>query len=283
MHILTKVFVLFAAVLSIMLSALTISYTINTDQIVSNYNDAQEAAETARTSLAAQSARHGSVVQNKDTEIASLRAQIAATTNTMHEIERNAAQLESDVRTAQADAAAANRRVQGALEATKAQALIIEAYKNEVSILRDNELATRGQLLELEERLSDVTSISEVHVATIRALREQLEGQKTGSTAVAAGEIDPTTARELPGAIIRGSVQSVAFDSDSGRYICQINLGENDRMSRGVKVNIVRDNMFIGELIITRTDLNVATGFVYNMTPNTIVRQGDEIKSRLMP
>lgn len=283
MHILTKVFVLFAAVLSIMLSALTISYTINTDQIVSNYNDAEQEAETARTSLAAQSARHGMVVQDKEAEIASLRAQLSATTNTMHDIERNAAQLQTDLRSAQADAAAANRRVQGALEATKAQALIIEAYKNEVSTLRNNELTTRGQMLALEESLSDITSINEVHVATIRSLREQLEGQKPGNANVGTGEIDETTASPIPGPVVRGSVQQVAFDSDTGRYICQINLGENDRMRRGARVYIVRGSEFVADLIITKTDLNVATGFVTNMKPNTIVRQGDEVKTRIEP
>lgn len=280
-HILTKVFVLFAAVLSIMLSALTISYTINTDQIVSNYSDALEEAETARTSLSAQAARHSLVSQDKDAEIADLRAQLSATTNTMRDIELSGAQLQTDLRSAQAESGAANRRVQGALEATKAQALIIDAYKNEVSTLRNNELEAREQMLALEERLSDIQSQNEVQVATIRSLREQIEGIRNPTASTGSGEVDFSTAAPILGPTIRGSVQSVTTDSATGNALVQINLGENDRMRRNSRVFIVRGNEFIADLIITRTDLNVSTGMVTNLRPGAQVRAGDEVKSRL--
>ena len=280
-HILTKVFVLFAAVLSIMLSALTISYTINTDQIVSNYNDALEQADTARSSLAAQTARHGMVLDEKNGEISGLRAQLSATTNTMRDIERGAAQLQTDLRTAQADKAAADRSVQGALEATKAQTYIIDAYKNEVSTLRDNELKAREMMLALEERVSNLVSQSEVQEATIRALRETIASIQQGGDRGGSGEVNLTTAAPIPGPLVRGSVQSVAFDSETGRNIVQINLGENDRMRRNTRVFIVRGSEFIADLVITRTDLNVSTGVVVNLRPGAIVRQGDTIKTRL--
>lgn len=281
-HILTKVFVLFAAVLSIMLSALTISYTINTDQIVSKYNDALEEAKTAEGSLSAQAARHGIILTEKEAQIDNLRSQLSAATNTMRDIERSAAQLQTDLRTAEADKAAADRRVQGALEATKAQAQIIDAYKTEVSSLRNNELLARENMLQLEERLANVLSQGAVQEATIRSLREQIEGAKTGTANAGRFEqIDLINATPIGGSLVRGSVQSVAYDADMGRYIVQIDLGENDRMRRNARVHIVRGNDFIADLVITRTDLNVATGIVDNLRAGESVRQNDTVKSRL--
>jgi len=280
-HILTKVFVLFAAVLSIMLSALTISYTINTDQIVSNYNDALEEADTARTSLAAQAARHGMVIDEKNGEISELRSQLSSTNNTMRDIERGAAQLQTDLRTAQAEKTGADRRVQSALEATKAQALIISAYKDEVSTLRNNELDSRQRMLELEERVSNLVSQSEVQEATIRALRETIASIQNPNQMTGSDELDLISAAPIPGPLVRGTVQSVAFDSDTGRNIVQIDLGENDRMRRNARVFIVRGSEFIADLVITKTDLNVSTGIVVNLRPGAIVRQGDTIKTRL--
>lgn len=279
-HILTKVFVLFAAVLSILLSALTISYTINTDTIVSSYADARAAQENAEESLRAQTARAALVSQEKESEIQSLRAQIAAATQEMRQLESESARLQTEVRGAQADAAAANRRVQGAVEATKFQAQIIEAYKNEVTTLRTTELATREQLLQMEERLSNLESQKQVIEAQNRSLQEQIEQIRTGgSTGIAGGGFDSPT--PIPGSPVRGIVQNVTLDSDTGDYIVQVNLGQNDRMQRNVLIHVVRGSEFVCDLVITRADINVSTGRVINMRPGASVRAGDAVTSRL--
>jgi hypothetical protein len=279
-HILTKVFVLFAAVLSILLSALTISYTINTDMIVSSYADARAAQENAEESLRAQTAQASLVNQEKEAEIQSLRSQLTASTQEMRTLEAESARLQTDVRGARADASAANRRVQGALEATKAQALIIDAYKNEVTKLRNDELATREQMLQMEERLSNVESQKSVLEVTIRALREEIAALASGGTGTGGSEdLGPPT--EIAGPVITGIVQNVTLDSDTGDSIVQINLGQNDRMRRNALVNVVRGSEFICAVVITRTDLNVSTGRVVNLRPGAVVRVGDTVKSRL--
>jgi len=275
---LTKVFVLFAAVLSIMLSALTISYTINTDQIVSKYNDALAAKEVAEESLRAQAAQHELVSRDKDAEIQSLRAQQQQIALEMRDLESENARLQTELRGARAEEAAANRRVQGALEATKAQALIIEAYKEEVTELRRNELATREQMLELEERLSDELARAQVAEATIRALRETIANISTEGSG---GQTGAEVVSEIPGPVIRGTVQSVAFDSDMGEYIVQINLGENDRVTRNKKLFVVRGSKFIADIVTMKTDLNHSTARVVFLEPGELVQAGDEVKSRL--
>ncbi|MBX3323940.1 MAG: hypothetical protein KF757_13230 [Phycisphaeraceae bacterium] len=280
MHILTKVFVLFAAVLSILLSALTISYTINTDMIVSSFADARAAQENAEESLRAQAAQASLVNQEKESEIQSLRAQLTAATQEMRTLEAESARLQTDVRGARADAAAANRRVQGALEATKAQALIIDAYKNEVTKLRNDELATREQMLQMEERLSNIESQKQVLEVTVRALREEIASIKDPRS-IGQGIAADAPPTEISGPIITGIVQAVTLDADTGDSIVQINLGQNDRVQRNTLVNIVRGSEFVCQVVITRTDLNVSTGRVINLRPGAIVRAGDTVKSRL--
>ncbi|KAA0215811.1 MAG: hypothetical protein DYG94_06545 [Leptolyngbya sp. PLA3] len=282
MHILTKVFVLFAAVLSIMLSALTISYTINTDQIVSNYNDALASAEVAAESLRAQTAQHELVSREKDSEIQGLRAQLQANTATMRDLEADRTRLQTDLRGVQADKAAADRRVQGALEATKAQALIIEAYKDEVTQLRNNELQAREQMLQLEERLSNEISRSQVLEANIRALQEQIANPpKTGAGQTDTGDLSEP--QEIPGGVIRGLVQNVTFDSAMGQYVVQINLGQNDRVNRNNKLIITRGSAYIADVVVISSDLNVSTARVTLLQPGKVVQTGDTVVSRLQP
>lgn len=282
MHILTKVFVLFAAVLSIMLSALTISYTINTDQIVSNYNDALASAEVASESLRAQTAQHELVSREKDSEIQSLRSQLQANTSSMRDLESANGRLQTDLRGVQADKAAADRRVQGALEATKAQALIIEAYKNEVTQLRNNELQAREQMLQLEERLSNEISRIQVMEASNRALQEQIANlQGVGSKPTPTG--GPTEPQEIPGGVIRGLVQNVTFDSAMGQYVVQINLGQNDRVNRNNKLIITRGSEYIADVVVISSDLNVSTARVTLLQPGKVVQTGDTVVSKLQP
>lgn len=280
MHILTKVFVLFAAVLSIMLSALTISYTINTDQIVSNYNDALASAEVAAESLRAQTAQHELVSREKDSEIQGLRSQLQSNTASMRDLESANARLQTDLRGVQADKAAADRRVQGALEATKAQALIIEAYKNEVTDLRNKELQSREQMLQLEERLSNEISRIQVLEASNRALREQIAAPKP---AAGSGAGEPTEPQEIPGGVIRGLVQNVTFDSAMGQYVVQINLGQNDRVNRNNKLIITRGNQYIADVVVISSDLNVSTARVTLLQPGKVVQSGDTVVSKLQP
>lgn len=279
MHILTKVFVLFAAVLSIMLSALTISYTINTDQIVSSYNDALASKEVAEDSLRAQTAQHELVSREKDQTIENLRSQVQFATMQMRELESANARLQTELRAAKADAAAADRRVQGALEATKAQALIIEAYKDEVTGLRNKELDAKNQMLALEDRLSNVLAQVQVLEANNRALQEQIAGIKNQTKSASGGETGPV---ELTGPVVRGVVQNVAYDAAMGEYLVQINLGQNDRVNRNTKLYVTRgSNQWVADIVVVNSDLNVSTARVTLQQQGLTVQTGDNVVSRM--
>lgn len=279
MHILTKVFVLFAAVLSIMLAALTISYTINADQIVSSYNDALASKEVAEDSLRAQTAQHELVSREKDQEIENLRSQVQFATMQMRDLESANARLQTEVRSAQANAAAADRRVQGALEATKAQALIIEAYKDEVTGLRNKELDAKNQMLALEDRLSNVLAQVQVLEANNRALQEQIAGIKNQATTSSSGETGPV---ELTGAVVRGVVQNVSYDAAMGEYLIQINLGQNDRVNRNTKLHVTRGaNQWVADVVVVNSDLNVSTARVVLLQQGVLVQTGDTVVSRM--
>lgn len=278
MHILTKVFVLFAAVLSIMLSALTISYTINTDQIVSNYNGAIQAKEVAEESLRAQTAQHELVSRDKDAEIQDLRNQLQTTTQQMRDLGATNSGLQTSLRAAQANEAAANRRVQGSLEATKAQAMIIEAYKDEVTSLRDKELDARERMLQLEEALSNERSRIQVLEANSRALQEQIANIQNPNKRSGDANNEPF---ELTGSPVRGMVQSVRFDSAMGEYVVQVNLGQNDRVTKNTILQVVRGGEYIGQAVVISSDLNASTARMTLLQPGKLVQNGDSVATKL--
>ncbi|GAB4384253.1 MAG: hypothetical protein Kow0022_06280 [Phycisphaerales bacterium] len=270
---------LFAAVLSIMLSALTISYTINTDQIVSSYNDALASKEVAEDALRAQTAQHELVSREKDQTIESLRSQVQFATMQMRELESANARLQTELRAARADAAAADRRVQGALEATKAQALIIEAYKDEVTGLRNKELDAKNQMLALEDRLSNVLAQVQVLEANNRALQEQIAAIKNQAKSGSGGATGPV---ELTGPVVRGVVQNVAYDAAMGEYLVQINLGQNDRVNRNTKLYVTRGtNQWVADIVVVSSDLNVSTARVTLQQQGLTVQTGDNVVSRM--
>lgn len=68
MHFVTKILVVAAAVLAILLAALTIAYSSNADRIVGSYYDMEAVKTATEASHAAQAAIHGTQEANSQGE-----------------------------------------------------------------------------------------------------------------------------------------------------------------------------------------------------------------------
>lgn len=285
MHILTKVFVLFASVLSIMMAALAISYSVNADRVTADYRDALAAADTAINDLAAVKAAHGHEGAALNEDLNGLRDELASRDADTRRLEASNSELRIALRQAEAARESISSKIAQLGVTTETQAKIIDEYKTELSRLREAELSYRDEKIDLEKSLSDLESQVIVYEQVKRALQEQIEemrlamdNTRNGSSASSGGQI-PT---EISGPVIRGSIDEVLNDPSSGDTLVKINLGTNDRVRENSRLYIHRgNNVYLGELVIFRVDLNHAVGRVAYVAQDQAIREGDQVMSKL--
>jgi hypothetical protein len=283
-HILTKVFVLFASVLSIAMAALAISYSVNADRVTADYRNQLARATSAESALSASKAKHGQEKATFQDDIAALTDELASRDADTRRLEASNSELRIALRQAEAARESITSKIAQLGVTTETQARIIDEYKSEMDRFRKAELAYRDEKIDLEKSLSNLESQVIVYEQVKRALQEQIEELRIALTnpggSDAAGSSDIPT--EIAGPIIRGSIDEVLSDPASGDTLVKINLGSNDRLRENTRLYIHRgNNVYLGELVIFRVDLNHAVGRVAYTAADQSIREGDQVMSKI--
>lgn len=281
MHIVTKVLVVFAAVLSLLLAALTIAYSVNSDRIVNSYRGevasriaATQAASDAVTRAVEETTRLNAAIASLNNETASLEARV-------RELQTENAGLITDVKTGEVARSSFENKIAQLGETTKTQADLIEGYRDEVTTLRVNELDFRKKEIELVDRLNDVESQREVLEQNVRALQEQLVAARQSieqgvAGDAAAGARGPV---QFTGPLTRGRIVKTMKDPSTGSTLAQIDLGTNNQVRENMQLYIARGNEFLANLVIIQADLRSAVGRIELQQGE--VRAGDVVQTRL--
>jgi hypothetical protein len=284
-HILTKVFVLFAAVLSILMAALSISYTVNADRIVADYRNAQANAEKATGDLATFRTQQGNLMAALEQDALSARNELASRDSDIRRLEAANSELRIGLRSAESDRASITSKIAELGVAVETQAKIIDEYKNELSRLRQAELDYRDEKIDIEKQLSDLESQVIVYEQVKRALEEQLSEVRqalANARNPGAGSGAAAAVTEVAGAVVRGKVDQVMTDPATGELLLKINLGTNDRIRQNNRLYVHRNNTtYLGEVVIFQVDLNHAIGRMNYTAEGQSIRAGDEVLSRL--
>lgn len=284
MHILTKVFVLFAAVLSIMMAALAISFSVNADRILADYDNALAKAQSAEISLQAQT---GSWTQAKSTlneEIARMQDELASRAADTRRLEAANSELRIGLRQAESERVSITSKIAQLGVTTETQANIIAEYKDELSRLRLAELNYRDEKIDLEKQLGDLESQVIVFTQNNRMLNEQLTEMRRlvdnpGASTIVAFD---NTSNEIAGAPISGRIDEVRSDPNTGDRLVKINLGTNDRVSTNSRMYVLRNgSTYLGELVVVKVDMNHAVARIAYTVPGQSIREGDQILSKL--
>jgi hypothetical protein len=283
-HILTKVFVLIAAVLSIMMASLAIAYSVNVDRITADYRDALAAKDAAITDQAAQSAAHQQERAALREDLTSLQDELASRNADTRRLEATNSELRINLRQAKAARESISSKIAQLGVTTETQAKIIDEYKTELSRLRDGELAYRDEKIDLEKAISDLESQVIVYEQVKRSLQEQIAEiqREVGGPGIADNNRPNNAVTEIAGPLIRGTIDEVVDDPNSGFTRIRINLGSNDRLRKNARFYIIRDNTtYLGDMIVESVDLNHAVGRVAFVKDNLAVRTGDQVLSKL--
>ncbi len=287
MHILTKVFVVLAAVMSLMLAAATMIYAHNAESVRGAYEKAELARVLSERTLMTQAEAHSresatlmGEIEARDQQIADVRADLDSLTIEAERLRREKLAAEAEA-----------ERIRGQITqfgvAAETQATLIENYKDEVGELREDELRFREQRLELEDAIADQASQIEVLQQENRALQEQLaaatadlEAARSGGAVAATngGASGPVT---LAGAPVFGKINAVRTEDATGKTMVQVDLGANDRMRENVKLLVFRGGTFVANIVLKDVDLQDSLGEVVLLAPGEQIRTGDRVTTRL--
>ncbi len=284
MHILTKVFVLFAAVLSIMMAALAISFSVNADRILADYDNALAETQAARSSLSAYKAVEAQAKSTLEEDKQRIQDELASRSADVRRLEAANSELRIGLRQAESERVSITSKIAQLGVTTETQANIIAEYKDELSRLRLAELNYRDEKIDLEKQLGDLESQVIGFTQNNRMLNEQLTEMRRlvdNPGTVAAVAFD-NTSTEIAGAPISGRIDEVRSDPNTGDRLVKINLGTNDRVSNNSRMYVHRNgSTYLGELVVFKVDMNHAVARIAYTVPGQSIREGDQVLSKL--
>ncbi|MCC6909160.1 MAG: hypothetical protein IT430_14555 [Phycisphaerales bacterium] len=281
MHTLTKVFIVLWALLSVFIMALAVPLVMNNDTWKARYQaeNASRLAADNSAKLASQQLDLVNIAKAQSESalnkiIAGLREDLASQTTRM-------ADLRSQLATARQEKDAIQAQINRLAAAAETNADIIETQGEEITRRRDESLQLMSRSTELEDQLRDTLSRLDVALDAQRTLQEQIQelaerlqsGGTGAETASTSEEVTP-----IPSPLVSGRVMSVQTGADGNRYL-EVNLGSRDGVSENMKFLIARGGKFLGNLIITKVELNRAVGFVQLEQDKVMIN--DEVRGGL--
>ena len=273
MHIITKIFVVFAAILSVLLAALSVAYSANADRIVAGYKDAEARAAAANAAASEANSKAVALVSDMQAQLDALSAQMRERDDDLTDFERDNQRLLADAKQAEAAQVSVMSKIDQLGATVSTQATIIKSLQEEVKTRRAEGLRFIQREIELTDRISDLSGQLEVAIETNRALQEQLAELRdmyADSPGAVAGDGRPqaTTA-------VRARITEVRRDPGSGSLLAAIDAGSNDRIREGMELTISRRGSFVGKLVVNSVSLNTAVGSVDTLNRSASVEPGD--------
>ena len=174
MHTVTKVLVVFASVLCVLLAALTMAYSVNVDRVTGDYQAERDRRLQAETTAADSVMQAKAELGEKADELTDQKNKFTNLQTQFSALEAERTQLISGVRAAEAARDAIVAQVAQVQASNNTLVEINKSYAGEVTNLRDSELARSRREIELVDRINDLESQLEVRTASVRALQEQL-------------------------------------------------------------------------------------------------------------
>lgn len=282
MHVVTKILIVFGAILSIFLAALTIAFASSADAIRASVASEQASASAAKAQLNEITGKAADDRSKSEAEKADLANKMSAMqtqlNNALNERSKNLADL--------SEAKLSLDKLKGQLAGLEAAAQLnaqtLKAVNEELAVLRDGGLKSATRETQLVERLNDVENQKQVLDQSVRALQEQLAETKMALERAAKGETAETNAPRVNvfGPLVSARVKSVN-SAANGKVLVVISAGSSAGLKNNQLLDIVRDKEYIGKLTITEVNANEASGMVDTLGRNISVQADDVVLSRL--
>lgn len=284
MHVMTKLLVALAAVLSVALATLTMAYAVNADRIVKEWRSERAAKEAALAAKDGAMAQFSDLRQQAELRIADLQNRLGDAEESLLTARGALSEAERAAITADQNHKTALTQVTTAQEMADTLTQIVNNQSAELRGLRDDDLRNRIAVRELTDRLNNIESQRQVLVSTVRAYEEQLadlqeqlelaQGPGRSTDGSGGGIVIPTS-------YYTGRVDEVSRDAGSNQTLVRLNLGSTDSVRRDTKLYITRGMEWIASVQVIEVDLNYSVARVLTQAPSKTIQPGDTVESRL--
>ena len=295
MHIVTKILIVFCAILSLVLAALAIAYSANANALHDAYKNMYVLKIAAEESARNEIAQYGQEKAAATERLQSLQNTNQALASEVSGLQKERTDLRTQLEISKAEATAIQNQIGQFTATTQTQTDLIKNYRDEVTTLRDNLLSAQKREIDLVDRINELESAREVLEQNARALKEQLEETKLalqsaqqnqssglpGGGSAATGRAGDAPAREMPGNVVRAQIDDV-FTSPAGDAMVVISEGANRGIKENSLMHVIRgSDQFVGSVVVTAVEPGRSVGRFNSYGKKVAAQKGDAVLSRL--
>lgn len=275
MHILTKFLVVAAAILSVLLSGMSITYAANASKIKQEL--ANEKARIAQAQIAREESA-ASLEREKQGLISSMatlqqeRNDLATSRDTLR---GEVARLQAEVNKMQLLTVTHEARIDEFRAVIETNTEIMKAQSDELVSIREQLLRKTQGEIQLTDRINELTARNDALAETNRVLTERIAEMRDGrggGTSTADRPAGPAPAN------FKARVTSVT--SAGGGDLVQIDAGTSDGLRNGMKLDVVRNGSWVATIQLSRVDLNEAIARIDIVGAGNSVQSGDTVQSQ---
>jgi len=279
LHIVTKILVILATILSVLLAGLSIAYTSNAQRIKSELRTERQratAAEATASEAAQAAAAEREVLQEK---IGTLEATLQESTSRLAGLQGDNARLLAEVNSLKQNQATYAGQIDQFTSVIKTYATLNESQSQELETLRARALDANRKEIALSDRINDLQGELEVARETTRSLQEQLVALR--EQAHRGGFADAGAARGVGAGFLRAPsdfrarVTAVQRDP-AGNTLVEISGGSSDKLREGMRLSVTRDGSnWVGSIVVERVNINDSIARVSMIGPHGDIQAGD--------
>ncbi|MEM8736919.1 MAG: hypothetical protein AAGG38_00365 [Planctomycetota bacterium] len=269
---LTKALVLLVTILSIVLVALVVPFVAQTDNLQAQITDLETRVQVAQAAST-----------NKESEVAELRSQLAASDSDLRrslvaersknaELAQAVAALEGQVKEANSQVAKQAATLNLTSNSQKQLTSLLETSTAALREAQATNVDVKKQNAQLAQRNNDLDAQVTGLNRTVRLLNEKVvDLQEQLAGAPAAGSATSATAALSPAQEVRGAITGMERLEDI--TFIQLNVGANDGIANGMQFILYRDNDFVGVATVKSVDETVSVAKVE--TTRLAIQVGD--------
>jgi peptidoglycan hydrolase CwlO-like protein len=272
-HILTKIFVVLVALLTVAIVPLVAVNATNEQSFQKKYKEAQTAKAAAESTLETERLAWNSQTTKLQADLQAMQAQVA-------DLQKQVDARSAAVRKAEQDLAgtkAAQASVAASLETLsqtgKATSELADSLVSELRTLRSSAMEAEKRLVELQEAFDKSQSELEVADAARRSLQEEnrrLSDEKDRAVATIAeyvasvGELRAGAVSDAGRVVATKNIAATIINvrRGDGAPLAEINAGSRDGVKSGWVLAIGDGSTFVGNLRITQVDVNRSVGVI---------------------
>jgi chromosome segregation ATPase len=275
-HILTKIFVVLVALLTVAIVPLVAVNATNESSFQKKFKDAQTAQKAAEATLESERLAWNAQTQKLEADLGAAKQDVA---NLRKEVDARAAAVrkaEQDLAGTKAAQASVAASLETLSQTGKANTELTDALVSELRTLRTRAMESEKRLVEMQEAYDKSQSELEVADAARRALQEEnkrLGDEKDRAVATVAeyvasvGELKQARTGAVGDGTRVVATKNLAATiinvrRGDGAALAEINAGSRDGVKAGWVLAIGDGSTFVGTLRITEVDVNRSVGVI---------------------